>query len=127
MNKFHAKKTACAYGCLHASKKEAQRCNALHLLQEEGVISDLQTQVAFELMPFTKYPKLTLPRKWLPKACKPLGNERKITYIADFVYQADGFRIVEDVKGKRTEEYVLKRKLFRSLYCLNSGTIFVET
>ena len=78
-------------------------------------------------MPFTKYPKLTLPRKWLPKACKALGNERKITYIADFVYQAEGFRIVEDVKGKRTKEYVLKRKLFRSLYCLNSGTIFVET
>ena len=75
MNKFHAKKTACAYGCLHASKKEAQRCNALHLLQEDGVISDLQTQVAFELMPFTKYPKLTLPRKWLPKACKPLGEK----------------------------------------------------
>ena len=44
-----------------------------------------------------------------------------------FVYQAEGFRIVEDVKGKRTKEYVLKRKLFRSLYCLNSGTIFVET
>lgn len=59
-------------------------------------------------MPFMKYPKLTLPRKWLPKACKPLGNERKITYIADFVYQAEGFRIVEDVKGKRTKEYVLK-------------------
>ena len=78
-------------------------------------------------MPFMKYPKLTLPRKWLPKACKALGNERKITYIADFVYQAEGFRIVEDVKGKRTKEYVLKRKLFRSLYCLNSGTIFVET
>lgn len=126
-NKFHAKKTSCAYGHPHDSKKEAQRCNELHLLQEEGIISDLQIQVPFDLLPFTEYPKLTLPRRWLPKGCKALGNERKITYKADFVYQAEGFRIVEDVKGKRTPDYILKRKMFRSLYCKNGKMVFIET
>lgn len=126
-NKFHAKKTSCAHGHPHASQKEAQRCNELHLLQEEGIISDLQIQVVFELLPSTKYPKLMLPRKWLPNKCEALGNEQKITYKADFVYRAEGFYIVEDVKGKRTPDYILKRKMFRSLHCQNGEIIFVET
>lgn len=37
--------------------------------------------------------------------------ERRCNYYADFVYMQDGKQIVEDAKGKRTKEYVIKRKL----------------
>ncbi|WP_380873621.1 hypothetical protein ACFB49_42730 [Sphingomonas sp. DBB INV C78] len=46
-NKFSAKKTACAHGHMHASKREALRCNDLHILQRAGQISDLKQQPKF--------------------------------------------------------------------------------
>lgn len=42
--------------------------------------------------------------------------ERKCSYIADFVYW-DGFEmVVEDTKGMRTKEYIIKRKLMLYKY-----------
>lgn len=75
-----------------SSKKEAQRYATLRMLEKTGCISDLKCQVAFELIP------------------KQQG-ERAVKYIADFVYKENGRVIVEDVKGKRTQVYILKRKL----------------
>jgi hypothetical protein len=37
--------------------------------------------------------------------------ERRCVYVADFVYTEDGKKVVEDTKGMRTKEYVIKRKL----------------
>ena len=37
--------------------------------------------------------------------------ERGVYYIADFVYYRDGEYVVEDAKGVRTKEYIIKRKL----------------
>ena len=37
--------------------------------------------------------------------------ERECAYYADFVYNQNGETIVEDTKGVRTTEYVIKRKL----------------
>ena len=37
--------------------------------------------------------------------------ERAAHYIADFVYMEDGKKVVEDTKGFRTKDYILKRKL----------------
>jgi len=34
-----------------------------------------------------------------------------VDYVADFVYETDGFLVVEDVKGLKTRDYVLKRKM----------------
>ena len=34
-----------------------------------------------------------------------------MAYIADFAYMQDGKYIVEDTKGVKTPEYVIKRKL----------------
>jgi len=47
MTKYHAKKTPCTNGHMHASKREAMRCNDLHLLQRAGEISGLQQQPVF--------------------------------------------------------------------------------
>lgn len=79
-------------GITFDSKKEAQRYQVLKMLERAGAITDLKCQVAFELIP------------------KQQG-ERAVKYIADFVYKENGKVVVEDVKGKRTQVYILKRKL----------------
>ncbi|KDD41088.1 PF06356 domain protein [Bordetella bronchiseptica OSU095] len=34
-----------------------------------------------------------------------------MTYVGDFSYIEDGRRVVEDAKGMRTRDYIIKRKL----------------
>lgn len=41
----------------------------------------------------------------------PQRGERECRYIADFVYYLDGELRVEDVKGMKTKDYIMKRKL----------------
>jgi len=96
------------------SKREARRYQELVLLKESGEISDLQTQVKYVLIPPQREPDTIGPRGGV----KP-GRliETECSYIADFVYKdKDGNEIVEDVKGYRTKEYIIKRKL--ALYLL---------
>ncbi len=80
------------------SQREANRYCELKMLESLNVISDLQRQVPFTLIPTIK-----------DESGKVL--ERAVIYKADFVYKRGGKTIVEDVKGFRTKEYVLKRKL----------------
>ena len=42
--------------------------------------------------------------------------ERECSYKADFKYEEDGKTVVEDVKGFRTKEYIIKRKLLLYQY-----------
>ncbi|MBR1749917.1 MAG: DUF1064 domain-containing protein [Ruminococcus sp.] len=102
-NKYGAKKVCCYQGHKHDSKKEAHRCNELHFLQKGRVISDLQVQVPFELLPSKKYDNMP--------------NERGIKYVADFVYTRNGITYIEDTKGMKTLEYIIKRKLVKDKYC----------
>ena len=103
MAKYHSQKVKCSQGHIHDSKKEAARCNELTLLQKAGQISDMKQQVKFELIPSMKYDNMP--------------NERQCIYIADFVYFKDGVMFVEDTKGFKTPEYIIKRKLFKQKYC----------
>jgi len=80
------------------SKKEALRAQALRLLQQAGEIQDLQEQVVFQLLP-------------VQRDADGKMVEREVRFIADFVYHRDGKVIVEDVKGIRTPDYKIKRKL----------------
>lgn len=79
------------------SIKECQRYCELKLMQRAGVISDLQMQVSFELIPSQRVDGKVV--------------ERAVNYIADFVYQQNGLKVVEDTKGYKTPEYIIKRKL----------------
>ena len=43
--------------------------------------------------------------------------ERECAYIADFVYKdAEGRLVVEDTKGVRTPDYIIKRKLMLAVH-----------
>lgn len=108
MSKYGAKKVV-RDGITFDSAKEARRFGELSLLQRAGEIFDLQTQVKYVLIPAQKEPDTTDRRGRLTKG-KLL--EREVTYRADFVYRdKDGNTIVEDVKGMRTKDYIIKRKL----------------
>ena len=96
MNKYRNKKV-CYNGNVFDSKKEAQRYSELFLLERAGVITDLRLQVPFELIPAQR-----INGKVVERPCK---------YIADFVYEENGKRVVEDTKGMKTKDYIIKRKL----------------
>lgn len=107
-NKYHAKKTF-AYGIQFDSKREAQRYQELKELEAMGKIHDIRLQVKFVLIPAQREPDTKGIRGGIVKG-KVI--EREVSYRADFVYfTADGAMVVEDVKGMRTPEYIVKRKL----------------
>lgn len=103
-NKYHAKRIG-----THASQKEHDRAATLKLWERAGVISNLREQVPYELIP-AQYGECGTDLKGKPvRVCL----EKSCRYIADFVYTDNktGQTIVEDTKGVRTREYVIKRKL----------------
>lgn len=104
MSKYRAKKTE-VDGIVFDSKKEAARYRELKLLEDAGEIKYLQRQVRFELIPTQKDEKGKV-------------IERSCSYIADFVYTdcRNHQPVVEDVKGMRTPEYKIKRKLMLAKY-----------
>ena len=84
------------------SQKEYSRYRELALLQKAGQISDLKRQVKYELIPSQR-----IGGKVVEKSC---------AYIADFVYRENGETVVEDTKGFRTKDYIIKRKLMLYVY-----------
>ena len=82
------------------SKKEAKRWADLKLLERAGEIANLERQVPFYLEG-RDGPILT-----------PTG--RKMRYVADFTYtdwRHKGAKIIEDAKGFRTKEYLIKKAI----------------
>jgi predicted nuclease of restriction endonuclease-like RecB superfamily len=70
------------------STKEAKRYRVLKHLEAQGKISELKLQPKFNLV-------------------------LKCVYKADFEYVENGNRVIEDVKGYKTREYLRKRKLMK--------------
>lgn len=111
MTKYKNKKVTID-GITFDSKRESNRYTELKLLERAGKIQGLELQVKYALIPaqyeiFERYGKkgqrLKDGRKCVEKEC---------AYIADFVYTDDaGQTIVEDTKGMRTKDYIIKRKL----------------
>lgn len=100
-------------GMTFDSKKEANRYKELSLLQKAGEITGLRTQVRYVLIPSQREVSDEVYSRGENKGKNKPGKllERECTYVADFVYYKDGEVIVEDTKGFRTKEYVIKRKL----------------
>lgn len=95
-SKYGAKKVT-VNGITFDSRKEANRYIELSSLEKVGKVSDLQCQVKFELIPSQRLHGKVV--------------ERAVNYIADFVYIENGQKVVEDTKGFKTPEYIIKRKL----------------
>lgn len=114
MNKYLNKKTE-VDGILFDSKKEALYYRKLKCSQDAGKIRDLQMQVSYELIPAV-YRDVTVHLKTKDKIVRK-QIQRPIIYKADFVYIdcSTGNTEVVDVKGIRTKEYILKKKMMLAL------------
>lgn len=97
-NKYGARKSGG-----YDSRKEQRRSNELKLMQRAGLISNLREQVKYVLIPTQR------------DSCGKL-LEKECSYYADFVYDRNGVTVVEDTKGVRTKEYIIKRKLMSYVY-----------
>ena len=102
--RYYHIRTATSDGAVHDSRKEANRWCELTLLERAGKISNLQRQVPFELIPaqyesFERYGK-NGKRLKDGKRC----IEKSVVYIADFVYNEGGKKVVEDVKSEATKK-----------------------
>ena len=97
MSKYGSVQTTHPDGTVSASKKEARRYEELKMLADSGFITELRKQRSYELIPKQE-------------------GERACVYFADFVYRDmpanDTATLhVEDTKGFRTKDYIIKRKL----------------
>lgn len=103
-NKYYAKRTMCHAGHTHASRREAARCDELHLLQKAGEISDLEIE----------------PQFWFVIDGRQVKhpNGRRVGFRPDFIYVENGQWCAEDVKSPATitEAAVLRFALFRHLF-----------
>lgn len=97
-SKYHNEPVTVA-GIRFDSKKEARRYEQLMIQLQLGIIRDLRLQQDFTLQEaYTTVEGFRV---------------RAIRYRADFVYTvcATGERVIEDAKGRRTDAYLIKRKL----------------
>lgn len=114
-------------GVTFDSQKEYKRFCELSSLEREGKITNLRRQVKFVLIPAQYEPDIIGKRGGRKKG-KLI--ERECSYIADFVYEKRIYRpdafeevystrlktVVEDVKGVRTKDYIIKRKLMLHIH-----------
>lgn len=98
--KYHNRKTGG-----YDSNKEAMRACELRLLEKAGKIRNLVEQERFEVI-----------SRQVDSDGKTV--ERPVFYVADFAYyDANTMEyIVEDTKGFRTKDYIIKRKLMLQRY-----------
>ncbi|MGP1594736.1 MAG: DUF1064 domain-containing protein [Treponema sp.] len=80
-------------GITFDSMAEMRRYLELKMLENSGVITSLELQPKFLLIPKTE------------------KGGRAVYYKADFKYTKDGKTVYEDVKGVKTDVYKLKKKL----------------
>lgn len=114
MSKYNSRKTV-VNGIPFDSRKEAARYQELMLMLAAGEIKDLKLQPEFTIQEAFKTPE--------GEAVRP------VKYRADFSYlkrMENGTEwrwepVVEDVKGYRTKDYEIKRKLM-----LGKGVKVVE-
>lgn len=117
-SKYYNIKTKTSDGEIFDSHKEARRWEQLLLLQKAGKIVELRRQVAYELIPaqYESYERFSKTGAKLKDGQRLI--ERSCIYCADFVYTdtESGETIVEDVKGVRTKDFVIKRKLMYAVH-----------
>lgn len=91
-SKYRNKKTV-VDGITFDSQREANRWQELTLMQKAGEITELERQVRYPIR---------------------VNGHEVCCYISDATYRKDGKLVVEDAKGHRTRDYILKRKLMKA-------------
>lgn len=99
------------------SKTEANWYLKYRDAERRGWISNLRLQVPYELIPgiYEEREEIKHLKTKDKVVRKKVTVQKPVHYIADFVYfdNRTGKEVVIDVKGKRTKEYILKKKMMR--------------
>lgn len=98
------------------SKKEMQRYVLLKEAEKDGLISNLQLQVKFELIPAVK--EEYVEHLKTKDKIKTRTLQLPITYTCDFMYDKGDETIIEDIKASPKmlpKEYTLKKKMMFAL------------
>lgn len=98
------------------SRRERDRYIVLKDAENKGIISDLQVQVKYELIPAVKQTYIKHLKTKEKEVTVTL--QRPITYTCDFKYVKDKEEVVEDVKISEfllPKEFVLKEKMMFAL------------
>lgn len=114
--KKYNNKTFEADGYKWDSKKEYQRWLVLKDAEAQGLITGLQRQVKFELIPAVR--EEYVEHLKTKDRIKTRTLQLAICYTCDFAYYKDGEYIVSDVKASPKmlpKEYVLKKKMLFAL------------
>ena len=109
MTKYRSLKTE-VDGIVFDSRKEAHYYLIYKSKQEAGEISNLRMQVPYELIPavYRDVEKQLKTKTKIITKC----IQRPVSYVADFVFTDNtGKEHIVDVKGFRTKEYKLKKKM----------------
>lgn len=111
-NKYGNKKIFTTDGTFD-SRKEYFRFHELSLLERAGAIQNLKRQVKYVLIPAQYEPSTEVYKRGEKKGEPKPGKliEKECAYIADFVFEENGKTVVEDTKGFKTKDYIIKRKL----------------
>ena len=112
------------------SKREMKRYLVLKEAQDKGIITDLELQPKYELIPAIReeYIKHLKTKDKVETRTVQLA----ITYTADFRYQKDGATVVEDVKASPNmaaldKAFLLKEKMFRYFFGFPIKRVYKET
>ena len=92
------RKAVCHQGHQHDSNAEGRHCDALHLRQAAGQISDLEVFPVYRLT---------------------VNDEQVYRYTADFRYRERGALVVADVKSQATrkkEAFRIVARLFHAIH-----------
>jgi len=98
----------------HASKKEAQRCDELTVLEKQGMVKWLKQQPKFTLQPSFRFDGKAI---------------REVAYLADFSYfdTKTKNQVVEDTKGFKTRDYLIKKKMLLFMFRNREDFQFLES
>lgn len=111
INKYRNEKVNAPDGTFD-SKYEYEEWCRLKLLERAGIICNLMRQVPYVLIPTIR---------------TSAGTLKQITYYADFVYEEKGTNVIYEVKGFKTKEYLIKKRLLIQQYVIDKGYVFIES
>lgn len=106
-SKYGAVKTK-VNGIVFDSMLEAKRYKQLMMLEKAGEIQNLLLQPKFPLVDGFKHNGKKI---------------RGVDYVADFIYEEDDKVVVEDVKGLKTQAYIIKSKMFIKKYMIENDVV----
>ena len=115
-------------GITFDSKRERDRYIVLKDAAAKGIITDLQCQPKWELLP-TMYKEVVIHLKTKDKIVQQV-DQKSVTYKADFSYIKNGELVVEDVKILEfffSFVFILKEKMMYYFHHIRIRRIYKPT